>query len=252
VTDSDRVAFAGNARPSGPGRYPVLLVVDANHHFLGPDPRDGLVDANEHWPDACGSDGWGAVAHLSRLLPEAREQGVPVIYFTGRTRARRRRFVGRRWRDREGWTGTVANRVAQGNEIASQIAPQPDDFVLTKRMPSAFFETFLPAFLADLQADTLLVTGLTTSGSVRATVSDGLSLNFRVSVVSECTADRDQASYARSLLEMRQEHADVLRIEDTVSYLRSIPRGLFDLQMAALRRTRDARRLARLRAAGTL
>jgi maleamate amidohydrolase len=124
--------------------------------------------------------------------------------------------------------------------------------VLTKRAPSAFFETSLAAYLVDLQADTLLVTGLTTSGSVQATVLDGLSLNYRVAVVAECTADQDEASCAQSLFEMHQNYAEIQRIDEAISYLRSLPSGAFDLQMADLRKARDARRLARLRGAGSL
>jgi hypothetical protein len=54
------------------GSRAIVLVVDANHHFLGDDPEEGLLEANRRWPYSCGPDGWQAVAQLAQLLPEAR------------------------------------------------------------------------------------------------------------------------------------------------------------------------------------
>jgi len=86
----------------------------------------------------------------------------------------------------------------------------------------------LAAFLADLQADAIIACGGTTSGCVRATVLDGFSLNYRMSVVEECTFDRGQASHAINLFDMQQKYADVVSLEETLGFLCELPQGLFD------------------------
>jgi isochorismate hydrolase len=70
---------------------------------------------------------------------------------------------------------------------------------------------------------------------VRATVVDAFSYNFRVSVIEECTFDRGQASHAINLFDMSQKYADVVSLDETLDYLRSLAEGLFDGRMPALR-----------------
>jgi len=70
---------------------------------------------------------------------------------------------------------------------------------------------------------------------VRATVVDGFSFNYRMSVVEECTFDRGQASHALSLFDLHQKYADVVSLAETLTFLRGLPEGLFDARMPALR-----------------
>jgi maleamate amidohydrolase len=80
--------------------------------------------------------------------------------------------------------------------------------------------------LHELQVDTLLVAGTTTSGCVRATVVDAFSYNFKVVIVEECVFDRGQASHKINLFDMQAKYADVVPLEAALNYLDELPRGL--------------------------
>ena len=84
----------------------------------------------------------------------------------------------------------------QGYEFPPEIAPREGDVLLPKKHPSAFFATPLASHLIDLGADTLVVTGCTTSGCVRGSVVDGFAYNFRVLVPHDCGV-RPQRDLAR-------------------------------------------------------
>jgi maleamate amidohydrolase len=113
-------------------------------------------------------------------------------------------------------------------EIVKEIAPEPSDIVIHKLKPSAFFGTPLQSVLNDYGVDTLLVTGGSTSGCVRATVIDAFSFNYFVAVVEEGTFDRIQLSHKANLLDMNIKYADVMKIEQVASYLDSLPVGLYE------------------------
>ena len=95
--------------------------------------------------------------------------------------------------------------------------------------PSGFYGTNLLSYLVLLGCDSVVVTGTTTSGCVRATVLDAFSNNFRVTVAEEGCFDRSQASHAINLCDMHAKYADVLPVAEVKSYLASLPKGLFDL-----------------------
>jgi len=98
-----------------------------------------------------------------------------------------------------------------------------------KQKPSGFFGTNLLSYLVLLGCDSVVVTGTTTSGCVRATVLDAFSNNFRVTVAKEACFDRSQASHAVNLCDMHSKYADVLPVEEVKQYLASLPKGLFEL-----------------------
>jgi isochorismate hydrolase len=100
-----------------------------------------------------------------------------------------------------------------------EIAPSPQDIVIYKHKPSAFAGTPLTAFLNDLGADSLIVTGTTTSGCVRASVIDAFSYNIRVTIAEEGCFDRSQASHAINLCDMHAKYADVVATDEVLSYL---------------------------------
>src|SRR5262249_27640618 len=82
----------------------------------------------------------------------------------------------------------------EAHEIVPELRPVPEDTVFVKANPSAFFGTELVGQLVFLSVDTLIVTGMTTSGCVRASVVDAFSHNFRVIVPEECVGDRGHVS----------------------------------------------------------
>ena len=100
-----------------------------------------------------------------------------------------------------------------------EIAPQPGELVVEKAAASAFFGTPLLMHLIYLGVDTIVTCGETTSGCVRASVVDGCTYRFRMSVVEECTFDRTEASHAINLFDMNQKYADVLPLDEILKYL---------------------------------
>ena len=79
---------------------------------------------------------------------------------------------------------------AQASQVVDVLAPQAGEYVVRKIQPSAFFGTGLVGWLAQKRVDTVLVTGCTTSGCVRASVINSMSHNFKTVVVSDCVGDR--------------------------------------------------------------
>jgi maleamate amidohydrolase len=96
------------------------------------------------------------------------------------------------------------------SRIVPELTPMPGELVIIKRQASAFFETPLAGWLSFRRVDTLLVTGCTTSGCVRATVVDSCSHNFRTVVVTDCVGDRAIGPHEANLFDMGQKYADLM------------------------------------------
>ena len=94
------------------------------------------------------------------------------------------------------------------------------DIVLNKRMASAFFETNLGSLFAYHGVDTVVVTGGSTSGCVRATVVDSLSRSYRTIVPQECVADKHEGPHFANLYDMSIKYADVIPFAETMALLR--------------------------------
>ena len=93
------------------------------------------------------------------------------------------------------------------------------DVVYTKRMPSAFYETHLASLLVWHRVDTVIVTGGSTSGCVRATAVDSLSHGYRTIVPEECVADKHEIPHFANLADMMLKYADVVPVAEVVGYL---------------------------------
>jgi maleamate amidohydrolase len=93
------------------------------------------------------------------------------------------------------------------------------DITINKRMASAFFETNLRSLLTFHKVDTVVVTGGSTSGCVRATVVDGLSCGYRMIVPEECVADRHESPHFANLHDMAVKYADVLPVAEVMAGL---------------------------------
>src|SRR5947209_16792427 len=115
----------------------------------------------------------------------------------------------------------------KGKHIVEESAPQQGDLVVRKQKPSAFFGTALISMLNEVHADSVLVTGTTTSGCVRASVIDAFSYNLKVSVIEECVFDRGQASHKINLFDMAMKYADVISLKEAIEYVQSLPDNLF-------------------------
>lgn len=106
-------------------------------------------------------------------------------------------------------------------EIDHRIPPAPDDLVIVKNYPSCFFGTTLASTLAGLGVDTLILTGCSTSGCVRAAAIDGIQYGFRVIVPRECVGDRHNAPHEANLFDINAKYGDVLPKAKVIEYLRS-------------------------------
>ena len=93
------------------------------------------------------------------------------------------------------------------------------DIVINKRMASAFFETNLGSLFTWHKVDTVIVTGGSTSGCVRATVVDSLSRGFRTVVPEECVADKHESPHFANLYDMALKYADILPVAEVVAFL---------------------------------
>jgi maleamate amidohydrolase len=236
LTATDRAVLEGSGygARTGFGKRPAVIVVDVNYAFTG--DRDlPIVESIKTWRNSCGSFGWAAIPPTQRLLAAARRQHIPVFFSTG-VDSRPDGF------DRGGWSFKSkrsqedlpnARPIAvRGNDIVREIAPQPHEFVIEKQKPSPLHGTPLLGYLIDLGIDTLIVTGTTTSGCVRACVVDAFSQNFKITVVEECTFDRFESSHAVSLFDMNAKYCDVLPLDEVTAYIDTVERGLYDAKIA--------------------
>ena len=106
-------------------------------------------------------------------------------------------------------------------ELDDRLDVAPGDVVLRKRMASAFFETNLASLLVWHRVDTVIVTGGSTSGCVRATAVDSLSHGYRTIVPEECVADKHESPHFANLYDLSVKYADVMPVADVLAGLRS-------------------------------
>ncbi len=219
ISEEEQRAYraAGFGRPGGIGVRPALLIIDVQYRTVGTRPMP-FWQAIEEFPTSCGEVGWRAIAHIEVLLAEFRRRRWPVLYPHVAPKVK---TDGGRLAEK---VPAIMNIPAHGYDFVEQLAPQDGDILLPKKHPSAFFGTALASHLIDLQADTLVVTGCTTSGCVRGSVVDAFSLNFRVIVPQDAVYDRSSVSHAVNLFDMSEKYADVATTEQVLGKLRGIQR----------------------------
>jgi nicotinamidase-related amidase len=106
-------------------------------------------------------------------------------------------------------------------ELDSRLERRSDEAIIVKKYASAFFGTDFVTRLNARRVDTLIITGCTTSGCVRATAVDSLQLGIRPVVVREAVGDRAEAPHPQGLFDLDQKYADVVGVDEVVEYLRS-------------------------------
>jgi maleamate amidohydrolase len=225
LPEIDRLVYekGGWGTPRPRGARPVILVIDAMYTFTGDFPEPILESIEKHWT-SCGEVSWEGVDQIVTLLEVARPHGIPVIYTVMEQR-------------RDGFDRAPANRAAKSkdaklatdligsyaNRVVAEIAPAPEDIVITKPKPSAFFGTPLVGHLTYLQADTVILTGCVTSGCVRAAAVDASSYNYNVIVPEECVWDRGILAHKANLFDIQMKCGDVEPAADTAAWIRSLP-----------------------------
>lgn len=233
LTERDKKVFekAGYGNLGGFGKRPAVVVIDVNMAFCGDEPEP-ILDAIEKSRNCCGEDAHKALPYIKSLRDKAHEKGVPVIYTTDFRRADNWDSGGWNWknrRDNEEAAYNAPDAKADTNAIHPMIAPGPRDLMCYKQKPSAFFGTNFASYLTLLGCDSLIVTGTSTSGCVRATVVDASSLNYRVIVAEEGCFDRSEASHAVNLCDMNAKYADVISTAEVLAYLDTLDAGMFEL-----------------------
>ncbi|MCC2613938.1 isochorismatase family protein [Neorhizobium sp. Rsf11] len=231
LTERDKAVFAasGFGAMADWGKRPALIIIDVNYAFCDEEPKP-ILESIKKWRTSCGEDAWEAIPVLQQLIAVCRAKGIPVIYTTGTRRADNWDSGSWSWKSsRRGETPVtdVSNR--DGNDIVDEIAPGPSDIVVRKQKPSGFAGTPLQSYLQLLGCDSLIVTGTTTSGCVRATVLDAFSQNFRLTVVEDGCFDRSQASHAINLCDMHAKYANVRPSGEVLDYFGTLEDGLFEL-----------------------
>jgi nicotinamidase-related amidase len=227
--DTDRAVFeaAGWGRRAGFGERPAIMVIDVNYNFCG-DRAEPILESIKRWRYSCGEVAWTAgIPAIARILEAARRKRLPIIYTTNPRREDG--FDLGIWSLKshraEDDVDVMGHR---GNDIVDEVAPMPGDLFIEKRKPSAFFGTPLMSHITNLRADSLIVTGSTTSGCVRATAVDALSYDVRVTIPHEATFDRSVLSHKVALMDLHMKYVDVTDTDDVVAYLDGLEPGLFD------------------------
>ncbi|MBI2962594.1 MAG: isochorismatase family protein [Deltaproteobacteria bacterium] len=201
----------------GYGEHPALLVVDLQVGFTAPElsPVAGELGA--------------VIAAANRLLGAARAAGAPA-YFTVIAYDPQCPDDAGLWPRK----GPYLRTLTVGGDLVRldpRVERHPSDLLLVKKYASAFFGTHLAALLAARGIDTVMVTGCTTSGCVRATVVDALGYGFRPIVPREAVGDRADEPHEASLFDIDAKYGDVVSLEEALAYLarlRSVGRAAGD------------------------
>lgn len=206
LADNYRAAYDNQI---GFGATPALILVDFVTAYFDPDC-------------ALYADVDDALEAALRLVDDARAAGIPVVYTNVVYQA-------------GGADGgvffrkaTVLENFVRGNPMgawARGIAPRDNEFVVSKQYPSAFFGTSLAATLHTLGVDTLVITGLTTSGCIRATCVDAMCHGFIPIVVADACGDRHDDPHNANLFDMNAKYGDVVSEADARRYLSRLATG---------------------------
>jgi nicotinamidase-related amidase len=187
----------------GIGRRPALLVIDLVLAFTDPD-------------DDLGADLTAEIDATNVVLDRAHELGLPVIFSTVS------------YPEVDDSVGSWSHKIA-GNKALLDDSPNvrvdprlrkaDGDVLLAKTHASCLFRTELVALLEQHDVDTLIITGCTTSGCVRATAVDASSLGLRPVVVSDAVGDRSPLSHVVSLFDLEMKYADVIDVSTLLAEL---------------------------------
>lgn len=198
----DRAGYAGQS--VGFGERPAVVTVDFQLGFTDP-----------QYPAGGSPYIVSAVEATGTLLKHARAKGLPVASCN----------VG--WcgpEDMSYWkvSSLYGGAFFHGHPsmaLDPRIYDEDYDVVFTKSAPSIFFQTPLMLYLTKQRVDTVIITGCTTSGCVRASINDSFSYGFRTIVPEECVGDQEQQPHKDNLRDVGRRYADVLPLADVIAYI---------------------------------
>ncbi len=191
----------------GFGRRPALVVIDMTLGFTDPES-----------PLACDLE--GPVSEIQKLLEAARRAEIPVAFTTVAYRESDK-LTAAAFIDKVPALLTL-EAGTRWAEIDPRIAPKETEPVLNKLFASGFFGTGLSSLLTAAGVDTLIITGASTSGCVRATAVDALQYGFRPVVPREAVGDRNPDAHEANLYDVDAKYGDVVSVENTVGYLQEL------------------------------
>jgi nicotinamidase-related amidase len=194
------------------GDKPGLLLIDL-YNFVYDGGNRPVHEIEEEFSLTCGEYAWNAIEPTKHLIAAARNAGIPIIYST-----------------RHLDTGDVFStksvvrrkRGPDAYEIFPAFAPQPGDTIIYKERASAFYGTPLIAHLNHLGVRSLVVCGESTSGCVRNSVQDAYMNGYHVSIVEECTYDRNIISHKVNLFDMHHKYADVMCVDEIIEHFNGL------------------------------
>ncbi len=228
VVDDEIRQIAGNyAARMGLRERPALLCID-NYNAVFGDRPEPVLEAMKRFPSSCGLAAWEALEPTQRVMAAARAAGIPVIHTT-------RDDVTQAHNSKT----TSTKRTAYGADTAwnhaifPALAPQPGELVIHKSRASAFYGTPLEAHLTQLDVNTLIFVGNSTSGCVRASVLEGYMHGYNVALVEECVFDRNWLSHKVNLFDMHSKYGDALFLDEVLAYLERIGAGRSAAQQPA-------------------
>jgi nicotinamidase-related amidase len=196
----------GFAERSGYGVKPALLVVDFINGFT--DPSTPL-----------GGDLSRELAVTGELLAEFRRAGLPVVYTTIAYEPHLRDagvFI------KKVPSLSILVKGSRMVEVDERIRPSHGEAVIEKKFASAFFGTELDSYLKALAVDTVIMTGCTTSGCIRASAIDSMQYGFLTIVVGDAVGDRAQAPHEANLFDIDAKYGDVVPGREALDYVRSL------------------------------
>jgi maleamate amidohydrolase len=188
----------------GLGEKPALLVIDLINAFT--DPETDL-----------GADVSDVLDRTADLLGAFRDRDLPRYFTTvafEESYGDAGRFIEKVPALRELRLGTEAV------EVDERVAPVADERVILKKYASAFFGTDLETELTTHRVDTLVITGVTTSGCVRATAVDSLQHGYRTIVPADAVGDRAEGPHRANLFDIDAKYGDVVGTDDVLDHLR--------------------------------
>ena len=191
----------------GFGQHPALIVVDMTLGFTDPEsPLGSSLD--------------GPVELVQKLLEAARRAEIPVVFTTVAYRESDR-LTAAAFIDKVPALLTL-EAGSRWAEIDPRISPRETEPVLNKLFASAFYGTGLPSLLAAARVDTLIVTGTSTSGCVRATAVDALQYGYRLMVPREAVGDRNSDAHEANLYDIDAKYGDVVSVKEALKYLEEV------------------------------
>ncbi|MEO1651635.1 MAG: isochorismatase family protein [Pseudomonadota bacterium] len=185
----------------GFGKNPALILIDFVAAYFEP---ESLLYAEVE----------DTLAAALTLRDAAREAGVPVFYTNVVYHPSMK--DGGRFAQKIAPLGGFVKGHPYG-DWAKGLKPADDEIVISKQYPSAFFGTSLASTLTAAGHDSLLITGLTTSGCVRATCVDCCSHGFIPLIVEEAVGDRHEAPHKANLFDMNAKYGDVVSLAEAIA-----------------------------------